>query len=497
VTTDFKSALLRVSLLAVVLAVLSHTRADPDLWGHVRFGHDTVAARALDAVDRYSFTSDRPWINHEWLAEIAMYASYAAAEGAGLVALKVALLLSMLGAVVVTFRGSGMTSRSRDLLVALALIGTVAQGNHVRPQLFSLTLFAWLLAAVVAATRGRPLLFVASAPLMAVWVNLHGGWIVGAGTLAVWAAVGLLTNAPSGEKRMALVGTGAAFAASLINPYGWHLWGFLRDTVGFGRENIIDWQPVYRLGGAYVLIWAAMFAAATAALISAVRSRRLDPRATAVVLMLAVASFRVNRLLAFFTISVVVLLGRELASLLESWRPTLARNPGRTTAVGSAMALAVAVAVIIGGATVSARNASCIRIEPSMFPEPSVAGLVAERGLHGRLLTWFDWGEYAIWHFAPALSVSIDGRRETVYSDAAIQRQFNFYFSPEDRSATIDALKPDYVWLPARLPVTDRLKADGWTPIFNGETSVLLARSHATTAGRPAPPNAERCFPGP
>ena len=37
--------LLIASLLAVILAVLSHTRSDPDLWGHIRFGHDTVAAR--------------------------------------------------------------------------------------------------------------------------------------------------------------------------------------------------------------------------------------------------------------------------------------------------------------------------------------------------------------------------------------------------------------------------------------------------------------------
>ena len=45
--------LLVAALLAVILAVVSHTRADPDLWGHIRFGHDTVAARAIERADPY------------------------------------------------------------------------------------------------------------------------------------------------------------------------------------------------------------------------------------------------------------------------------------------------------------------------------------------------------------------------------------------------------------------------------------------------------------
>jgi hypothetical protein len=81
------SVLLRIALLAVLFAWLSHTRTDPDLWGHVRFGHDIVSTRSLPAADSYSFLADRPWINHEWLAESVMYVAYAAGGPPGLVAL--------------------------------------------------------------------------------------------------------------------------------------------------------------------------------------------------------------------------------------------------------------------------------------------------------------------------------------------------------------------------------------------------------------------------
>jgi len=54
------------TLVAVVLLfAMTRTAADPDLWGHVRFGQDIVAARSISTVDPYSFTSDRPWVNHE------------------------------------------------------------------------------------------------------------------------------------------------------------------------------------------------------------------------------------------------------------------------------------------------------------------------------------------------------------------------------------------------------------------------------------------------
>ena len=93
----------------------------------------------------------------------------------------------------------------------------------------------------------------------------------------------------------------------------------------------------------------------------------------------------------------------------------------------------------------------------------------------------------------------MDGRRETVYSDEAINRHLTFYTSPEDRKAVLDALQPDYIWVPSRLEVTSRLVGDGWHPVFVGPISTLLSR-----AAVPAPPSrpasradAARCFPGP
>ena len=125
--------------------------------------------------------------------------------------------------------------------------------------------------------------------------------------------------------------------------------------------------------------------------------------------------------------------------------------------------------------------------------------MVRERELQGRLVVWFDWGEYAIWHFAPQLLVSIDGRRETVFSDQVMQKHLSFYYVPSSREAFLAETGPDYIWLPAALPVVSSLIADGWMPMFRGPRSIWLSRdaSNAVPSASPLAESGRRCFPGP
>src|SRR5690242_11259996 len=76
-------------LLSFAAAII--TRADADLWGHLRFGLDIIRDRRLSSIDPYSFTQDRAWINHEWLSEVQMAWAYRAGGVAGLLALKAAI----------------------------------------------------------------------------------------------------------------------------------------------------------------------------------------------------------------------------------------------------------------------------------------------------------------------------------------------------------------------------------------------------------------------
>jgi hypothetical protein len=130
------------------------------------------------------------------------------------------------------------------------------------------------------------------------------------------------------------------------------------------------------------------------------------------------------------------------------------------------------------------------------MPERDAISWIRSSGTTGRLLTWFDWGQYAIWHLAPDTQVSFDGRRETVYSSDYIERHTELYFEPEKQLAFLDGLEVTRAWLAADLPLVRALEARGWTRAASGRKSVLLVQR-----GNAHPPmdfvRTPACFPGP
>jgi hypothetical protein len=489
--------LVRTALAVILFAVITHTRADPDLWGHVLFGKDIVTGGSIPDEDAYSFTSGSTWINHEWLAECVMYLAYAIGGGPGLVVLKVSIMLLAMALVWSGLKRQQVDPATRDLLIALAVVGTFPQANHVRPQIFSIVAFALLLWILV---RGGPLQRLLLLPLVfAAWVNFHGGWIVGGGILAIWAALTLPASVSREEKVTVFLAGAMSLVGTLANPYGWHMWLFLSNTVGFGRAEITDWQPIYRLGAGFVALWAVVALVALAGALHSWRSHQWELRRLGVVVVLGLGSLQVSRLLPFFTIAVVLLLGRDVAAGLSLWR-TSAPAARQQRTLATTAAIVIAGALIVGGSVASAGNLACVRMAED-HSEPEVVALVKQRQLRGRLAVWFDWGEYAIWHFAPLLRVSIDGRRETVYTDRVIDEHLNFYYVPSSRAAFLDQTRPDYIWLRADLPVVPSLLADGWQPLYRGPHSIWLSRDAMANVGPdPSVTVSEigrRCFPGP
>ena len=114
---------------------------------------------------------------------------------------------------------------------------------------------------------------------------------------------------------LALAGL-AALGATLINPYGVHMWTFLGETVRLGRDDIEEWGSILTYPVALGLPWALTLTAAALAFWRSERPRPYDY--FAIVALLAFASFRVSRLDAFFALAVVILLAPELASAIAS-----------------------------------------------------------------------------------------------------------------------------------------------------------------------------------
>ena len=81
--------LLLILIFTSAIYSFSFFTADPDLWGHIKFGQDTWEQGALHRVDPYSYTAvNHEWINHEWLSEILMFLVWDNFGSPGLLAMK-------------------------------------------------------------------------------------------------------------------------------------------------------------------------------------------------------------------------------------------------------------------------------------------------------------------------------------------------------------------------------------------------------------------------
>jgi hypothetical protein len=133
--------------------------------------------------------------------------------------------------------------------------------------------------------------------------------------------------------------------------------------------------------------------------------------------------------------------------------------------------------VAIAALPLLASRATRISIGHPPMPEREAVEFVQQAGLRGRVLVWFDWGEYVIWHFSPRMRVSIDGRRETVYSDELIAKHMAFYLGDSTAIDLPTRISADYIWVPKWIPVVPKMRDNGWAPIFEGPQSIILARS--------------------
>lgn len=481
--------------LALIVWITAQTRTDVDIWGHVRFGLDILDAGAIHETDPYSFTSGRPWINHEWLSEVVFASAWRMWGTTGLILVKLACAFGALALVSGVLKERGISGHPRVMLLGVTLVGILPRIAQVRPQLFSVVLFAALLRVFVRSEVRGTTALLWTIPIVALWTNVHGGWIVGLGAVGLWCAgEAFVRRADRARAAFVLACAAAAAVATLLNPYGVGLWQFMLETVRFGREAIGEWGPVWG-DRTTIIVWGVF-----ALLLVAALRRTSWPRNPATVIIpiaWGIAALRVSRLDAFFALSVIGLLAEPMSSLFRG--RSREREPAPRAWQAGALALALAAMLAV---PMSRRAFTCIGFLTPRWPEPQVIEFMHQRQLSGRVVTYFDWGEYGIWHMPPGLKVSMDGRRETVYTDRTITGHLRLYLGTDEGLAYLQELDADYVWLPRWSPAVPSLTQRGWAAIFEGPRSTVLSRPAATEDALTPPvlvmeePPA-RCFPGP
>jgi len=220
---------------------------DPDTYWHIAVGQWILDHGALPRVDIYSFTkAGEPWISTSWLAQVLFAKAYDWAGWSGPVVLTASASAATF-ALLAFYLGARIGEKCA-LLASVAALTLTAGHLLARPHVLALpVMLAWVHGLLQASEARKAPAFLLL-PLMALWANLHGGFVLGLALIAP-IALDALWNAQSGERRALalrwLVFAAAALVASCATPYGWGSILASRKILDLGEllHLIDEWRP--------------------------------------------------------------------------------------------------------------------------------------------------------------------------------------------------------------------------------------------------------------
>jgi hypothetical protein len=352
-----------------------------------------------------------------------------------------------------------LRARHQVAFLATMAAGLVASpGWTVRPHLVSFLCMA-IFSRILVEDRMRPTRRVwLLVPTMVLWANSHILFPFGLLLLAFHAAT-------RGRSRIALLA--AVTAASLVTPYGWHLWGLAmtigRQPVALSLISEFQSPSLHDVGGlAFTLFF---FATAIALILSPAPKPAEDLLR---VFVFALLGYGMARNAPFFAIVTAPVLAGHVEALLPG-RPAPYRSTHERVAFHALLLGAGAIALAAHTSALFRPGAAVAHI----FPTEAVRFLESQPPL-GRLFNDFDWGGYLIGHLYPRYQVSMDGRTQ-VYGEETLRQYKNLVSLAPNWRTYLDRCDPDVIlWskqsalsqLLLLLPEWDRRYEDDLAIIF-------------------------------
>jgi hypothetical protein len=472
---------LAAALILLALRPLLTVIPPNDFWWHMAMGREIIAQGSVPEVDAFSFTrAGEPFFDQAWLAQLLMYGLYSAG-GLPLVLVVQSLVIAL--AYGLLLRLCVLRTGRLRLCVALLLLTIMPLSFDnwtVRPQSYVFPLFAGFLTLLSEHRLGRGSRLWLLPPLMALWVNMHGSFVLGLALIAitfVGEALKRLGGAADSRgastlRQLALWGALTALA-TLLNPRGPVVWLYVANLLGSNQVTtlVTEWTPptIRDINGA--IFFAVLIGAA--ALLAYAR-RRPDPTD-----MLLAGAFL---WLALGATRNIVWFGFVLTPLLALQAATLLPEPPARPFAGSARLNTLLVSFLLLLLLLASPW-----VKPALDLPPAVGQLISEetpveavsalRRLPERpqrLFHAMSYGSYLIWA-APEQPVFIDPRIE-LYPFQQWRDYINLGQGNNAdellRKYAIDGL---LLSVAEQEPLIERLRADPrWTVRYENDFSLIF-----------------------
>jgi hypothetical protein len=223
-----------------------------DFWWHLELGKVIAETKSIPATDLFSFTATgKLFIAQNWLGELIYYGLY---RLGGLPLIVFGNAMMALGGFLAVYSLCLKATKSLRMAAAVSTLAALGVIGTIRPQIFSFLMFAlyyWVL--VCYRSHGRNHLWLLP-PLMMLWVNLHGAFVLGLGLIALFIVCEGLrrliddrrTDVLSRPQLRRLITIFVLSAlATLVNPEGYKVYDYVRTVVAdeASQKLVAEWQP--------------------------------------------------------------------------------------------------------------------------------------------------------------------------------------------------------------------------------------------------------------
>ena len=503
--SDLIFLVLLISLCCGVFA--PRLLGDAGIGWHIRNGELMLRTHSITRTDPFSATmSGKTWYAWEWLYDV-LIADIHKHMGLNGVAFFTALVIAATFAL--TFRlvlVRGGSAPAAVILLALA-IGAGAIHLLARPHVLS-----WLLAVIwfqlldswetaVGHTVDRRLFWLPV--LMVLWVNVHGGFLVGFILLGLYLTGGLiryLAAAHPGRRqaaghRLKHLGVIAALSllASLINPYTFALYGHIYEYLS--NRFLMDHIEEFRSPNFHGLAEQCFVALLLITIVALTLTREKPRLSRLLVVLFAAASgmFAARNLPVSALLLVLIaapMISRSLAgegadSELPGWLRKLlsrfdlfrARMGGMEESLHGHLWPVIAVGLGLGvcahGGRLGPAQLMSAHFDPERFPVQA-SEQILQRGIQQPIFCPDDWGGYLIYRLYPRNKVIVDDRHD-LYGEAFLKEYLKVIRVEPGWEEVLKREHVGVVLAPTGSALAGGLEGrTGWEKVYGDETASLF-----------------------
>lgn len=471
---------------------------------HIRDGQFMLLNHSITRSDPFSSTMNgHPWYAWEWLYDLGIAIIHHTLGLNGVVFYTAAIIASTFVLTLYLSLRRGTSLPVALVLLVLALGASAVHflaRPHVLSWLFTVVWFEVLDSSTSHSHESAQQLFWLP-PLMLLWVNLHGGFVLGLVLLVFYLLVAVtefVRNRTEERRRysrqLSLV-TLLCVIATFVNPYGYklqvHIYSYLSDR--FLMNNISEFlSPNFH--GAAQQCFAALLLITIAAVLAA--RRKPTPAHLLVILLAAFSGLYATRNLPVSSLLLTLLMGPLLsetltgtsahlqtASWLRAFLSWLDRFDARmrnldlqlTGHLWLLLAFAIGFWSCAHGGALGSTQLINAFFDQKRFPVESV-DFLAQRGVREPVFSLDYWGGYLIYRLYPRRVVLDD--RHDLYGDQILKDYLSVLFLQPDWEKMLDRQQVNWVLLPSGSSLANMLTLSGrWTLVHADMTSALFHRN--------------------